>query len=174
MLESSKSPLHFKGSQALLGLLENKRHFYMKKKLILFIPVCLFLWTGLCGASEVVVIVNKDQNISSLSLIELQYIYRGDKKKWESGERIVLFLPPENSEAMKFLIEKVLVKRNKEDLAKYYLKMIFQQKIIVPPEPTSSTNETVWRVSSDFGGIAIVDKKDLPENKLVTIIEVSP
>ena len=48
-------------------------------------------------AKEIVVIVNKKNSVSSLSLRELQKIFLGKKKIWEDGENITLFLPPAKS-----------------------------------------------------------------------------
>lgn len=150
------------------------KNFKLKLKFSLLVPFFLCLWSGLSDASDIVVIVNKSQKISRLSLLDLQYIYKGDKKKWESGEKVELFLPPEESESMRFLVEKVLTMRNQEDLAKFYLKAIFQQKLIVPPEPTESAGEALIRVSSTPGGIAIVNEKDVVDNQAVKVIPLLP
>ncbi len=142
------------------------------KILISFLPLFLFAWVEVCSAGEVVVIVNKNQNVSHLSLSDMQYFYKGDKIKWADNERVVLFLPPPDSDAAKFLVEKILTLRSHAEISKFYLHAIFQQKIVVPPEPTLSVKDAVRRVSSTPGGVAIVDKEDLAESSSVTIIEL--
>lgn len=121
-------------------------------------------------AGEIVVIVNKDNKTSSMALKDLQQIYQGSKKSWDGGERIMLFLPPAKSEAMKALAAKVFNVNDIAAISKFYLKAVFQQTFASPPK---STDNAVAEVAGAPGGIAIVDTGETGDTSPVKVIKVN-
>ncbi|MBI5427471.1 MAG: substrate-binding domain-containing protein [Nitrospinae bacterium] len=120
-------------------------------------------------AGEIVVIVNKGNKTSNLSMQDLQQIYQGGKKSWEGGESITLFLPPAKGEAMKALASKVFSMGDASGVSKFYLKAVFQQKFSSPPK---STDNSVAEVSATPGGIAIIDTAEAGDTGPVKVIKV--
>ena len=108
-------------------------------------------------AGETVVIVNKTNEVSSLSISDLQALFKGKKKFWGNGKPVILFLPPVDSESMTTLTKKVFKKNSVVGVSKYYLKAIFQQKFATPPESLTSDDEAASNISGELGGIALVE-----------------
>lgn len=124
-------------------------------------------------AGDIVVIVNEDNNASEISLYDLRMMYEGNKKKWPHGERITVFLPPEGSEEMHALSAQVFKYSSDEEIKKYYLMAIFQQKISAIPTSVFNTQDAVRRVSNDRGGLAVVKESEMAQAKGVRVIRVS-
>jgi len=123
-----------------------------------------------CYAGEIVAIVNKKNNVSSLTISDLQQLFKGKRKKWEDGESVILILPPFNSEAMKFLANNVFKRRSAHAVLKFYLKAVFQQKFAFPP---TSSLDSVSEVSEILGSITLVDSNQVGSTDRVKIIRVS-
>ncbi|MBI4384615.1 MAG: substrate-binding domain-containing protein [Nitrospinae bacterium] len=128
---------------------------------------------GICHAGQIVVILNKNNNVAHLSIDDLQSIFEGRKKSWDGGETVVLILPPPKSEAMNTLAAKVFKKSDPADVARFYLKAIFQQVFVYPPKSAGTTEKAVAEVSQNEGAIAVVDAGEIDDKKSVRIIKVN-
>ncbi len=141
-------------------------------QLFLVVLILFSLGEGYGYTGEIVAIVNPNNPLEHLDLNELKNIYKGDVKYWESGERVVLFLPPVSSEPMNVLTTKVFRKKNSKDIFKFYLKAIFQQKFNAPPKSATNTINAINSVVSAPGGIAIVDTSEISDSSQIKIIHV--
>ncbi len=117
---------------------------------ILSVPAKVF-------AGGVVAIVNKANPVASLSISDLQELFKGKKKEWDNGEPVVLYLPPASSEAMTSLAKNVFKKNGAAGVSKFYLKAIFQQKFTDPPESSGNAGDSVANVSGDPGAITLIE-----------------
>ena len=86
-----------------------------------------FLSQGTISAEETVMIVNQHNNVVELTLRDLERLYKGNKKKWDNGELVELFLPVPGSDEMKKMLVNVFRMKSEADVAKFYLKSIFYQ-----------------------------------------------
>lgn len=109
--------------------------------------------------AETVVILNKNNPISSLQLNQLTNIFKGKKKHWKNGEEIVIFLPIIGSQAHHDLTRKIFKKNNAVAVSKFYLKAIFQQKFASIPNATSYP---INEISETPGGISLIDSQKAP------------
>lgn len=141
-------------------------------QLFLVVLILFYLARGYSYAGEIVAIVNPNNPLEHLDLNELKNIYKGEVKYWESGERVVLFLPPASSEPMNALTTKVFRKKNSKAVFKFYLKAIFQQKFNAPPKSATSTISAISSVASAPGGIAIVDRSEIPDSSQIKTLPV--
>jgi len=136
---------------------------------ILFVVILLRASTSF---SEVVAIVNQDQNLTQISLGEIRNIYLGKTKNWENGKRIVLFLPQSKSVSMDTLAKKILKLKDESEIPKLYLKLIFRQVFATPPMPVLNTDDAAVKVAASPGGIAIVESSKLSRTSPVKIVKV--
>ena len=131
-----------------------------------------FFSVGVSFADNLVVIVHKDLNISGLTYNELSLIYKGRKKFWEDGQKIVLFLPPYDSEEMQVLTTKIFKKSNKSDVSKFYLEAIFQQNFTQPPKSFRNPKDAFLQISNATGGIGIVMSNSVSDENLIKVIPI--
>ena len=145
-------------------------------KIVLSVWVGIFFSMVFANAGqtspEVLVIVNKNQNISRITYSELRDIYMGKRKFWENGEKIVLFLPPPGSVPMDILVKKVFKKKTVAEVSKFYLKAIFQQVFPVLPRPLTAGG-AVASITSNPGGITIVESSDSISVGKVNIVQLT-
>jgi ABC-type phosphate transport system substrate-binding protein len=142
-------------------------------KINFLISLFLLVCTGIANAGDIVVIVNKDNSVSSLTLKDLTLFYKGKTKEWSGGEEVVLFLPDPKSKAMQALATNVFKKKNALGVAKFYLTAVFQQKFSSPPQKVSSTDEAVGVVADEVGAIAVVDSGEVSDKSSIKILKVS-
>ncbi len=135
----------------------------------LFSTVLLVLiWAEFASAGAIVVVVNKDNNISKLSKRSLERIYKGKRAKWQNGAPVKIIVPAPGSREMQALLSAIGVS-SEDALAKLHLKLVYQQKLSGEP-PKMSSEEAVQAVAKDKGAIAVVDSDKASGN--VKVIEV--
>jgi ABC-type phosphate transport system substrate-binding protein len=124
-------------------------------------------------AGDIVVIVNKNNKALEISLHDLRMMYEGNKKNWSDGERITVLLPPAGSEEMHALSANVFKHSDEQEIKKYYLMAIFQQKISAVPASVFNGQDAVRRVANDAGGIAVVKESEIAGSEGIRAIRVS-
>ncbi len=139
-----------------------------------FILISLFIFSLpiIANAGDLVVIVNKDNGVSSLALKDLAKLYKGKTKQWSGGEEVILFLPDAKSKAMLGLAKNVFKRKNGLAVSKFYLKAVFQQKFASPPQKVANAEEAISAVADEAGGIAIVDVGEISDKSAIKIIQV--
>ncbi len=118
--------------------------------------------------AEMVVIVNKDNPLATISKAEIEMIYLGKKKQFQNGSpAIPVDLPAESHLRREFFTN--VLDKSEESYRLYWVRMIFSGKG-QPPLTLSAENEAVKFVSQNKAGIAFVDSDGiLPGVKVVTI-----
>lgn len=125
------------------------------------------------GGSQVVVIVNRaNDDASGMTRIELARIYKGQKRSWDRDNPISLYLPPPSSRAMLSLAANVFKVHDANAISRYYIRAIFRNIVSRVPPVVDSTEEAVQRVAADRGAIAVVTSGEIPNPRLIRIIEV--
>jgi hypothetical protein len=118
---------------------------------------------------RIVVIVNKQNKVSSLTLSELKSLYKGYQKTWPNGETVTLYLPPVNSEAHMWLTQNVFLKTSSTAVTQFYMRGLNRYQFTTMPE--TSTN-SISDVSHIAGGIAIVKAGETEGHRSIKIISI--
>jgi hypothetical protein len=108
------------------------------------------------AADSVVAIVNAENPATEITIHELRLMYALYRRTWEGGARVVLVLPVEGTEAIRFLAESVFRRNNPADVGRYYVQAVFQQRIVRAP-PSLPLNSAIALVSNEEGAIALVE-----------------
>ncbi len=122
---------------------------------------------------DVVVILNRKNETTELTRFELSKIYKGTRRSWDRELEISLYLPPRTSHAIDTVAEEILKVGSADGIARFYLQAIFRNIFRDMPMAFATTNETVRRVAVEPGAIAIVDRREISNPRLVKIIRVT-
>ena len=140
---------------------------------VLSMSLCVALATAAGPRTEgVVVIVNRANDVPSVSMYDLARIYRLSRPRWPNGTPVSLYLPPPASAGVSVLAIDLLKVGGEADIFPFYLRAIFRQKITEVPETLSGTEAAVQRIRADPGGIALVSLGELAAHEAVRVIEV--
>ncbi len=123
---------------------------------------------SLVEREKIVVIINRNNNISSLTLNQLKSLYKERKKTWSNGEDVTLYLPLPNSDAFLWLTRKVFLEKSVTSVMQFYMKGLNSNKLKIPVTPLNS----VLDVSRKNGAIAIVKAGEIEGNDAVKIISI--
>ncbi len=105
--------------------------------------------------AEMVVIVNKDNPVATISRAEIEMIYLGKKKQFQDGFTAVpVDISADNSIRREFFAN--ILGKAEESYRLYWLRMIFSGKG-QPPLMLGGEEEAVRFVSQNKGGIAFID-----------------
>ncbi len=124
---------------------------------------------SLAERERIVVIVNKKNKVSSLTLNELKSLYKEQKRIWSNGEVVTLFLPPPKSDEFLWLARNVFLKESSSSVMQFYMKGLVRNKLTIPATSTNS----ILDVSRIIGGIAIVKAGKVEEHGSTKIVFVS-
>ena len=114
-------------------------------------------WAAPVAAQEVVALVHPSNPTSSMSVKQLRMLFGSYKRSWEGGTPVHLLLPPEGDPAMSFLVSTVFRKQSEQEVSKYYLQAIYQQKLSVMPAQLSRS-EALNTVRREPGAIVLLDR----------------
>lgn len=123
----------------------------MKK--IIFI-ICLGLFVFSQSKAQVVVIVNKNVNISSGNSSLIANIYKLEKRTWDEGAKIVVIDSKSESARNKFYS---FIKQNPAELKKQWMKLQLTGEGKAP-ESLGSDDDIVKKVGSTNGAISFIEK----------------
>jgi ABC-type phosphate transport system substrate-binding protein len=115
--------------------------------ILLLLALCL---GARCEAKQIAVIVNKDNNVGSLTTADLSKVFKFDKGKWPDGRTIVLVLRDPSTPEMRTAIEKLYHMQPEEFRA---LLAAHSSAVIV-----AKTEEELLRiVATTHGAVGLVD-----------------
>lgn len=127
---------------------------------IFLLSLCL---GATCAAKQLAVIVDKTNNVGSMTASDLVKVFKCDKIKWPDGKTVVLVLRDPSSPEMKTAIEK-LYHMSPEEL-KTFLAAHRQSVLIV-----GSEEELLKSVESIPGAVGLVDVYSI--NSRVNVLKV--
>lgn len=121
----------------------------------------LIVATGVVQSAEYVLIVNKDNPISSLTRSEVKKIFLGKKNYWPDGQRIDVLLL-KNSDVHHDFVYEVLNKSPRQ-LSMYWKQVLFSGAGI-PPKTFTDPESLKALVASDPKAIGYIDIRLLDES----------
>lgn len=107
-------------------------------------------------------VLNQKNAVSTISLQQLRLIYGAYKRSWPDGTSIQLLLPASGTPAMQAMVSRVFKRQSEEEVAQYYVDLVFQQKLIRPPAQLS-IRESLARVRSQPGAIVVADEGEVDD-----------
>lgn len=132
---------------------------------IIILAICAApLW-----ATEVAVVVHKDNPLEDISLDNLRKICRAEKQFWDGGEKIYLLLRESGSQE-KAIMLKTVYRMDEMELKKFWLAKLFREEIPSFPK-TLGSNEAVKRfVAHVPNAIGFIDGQYVDDTvKVLTI-----
>jgi hypothetical protein len=134
-------------------------------KLIRFIISFLLLISLCSNAQDLVVVVNKSNNINELSKREVIDIYMGRYVTFPDGESAKPFdLPAESQLKNDFYLK--LVNQNERKINSYWARVLFSGRA-KPPESVESITEVLSHLKNTQSAIAYI-----PESEVTSIVKV--
>ena len=136
------------------------------------LSACLVVGADSAFAADIAVVVNKDNPVTVLSAQDVRRLYQGRQKLWDSGAQVVLLLPPLDSAALDALSKRILAVRGPGAVASYYLRAIFEGRLVAMPTRTEGPADAVAKVGRHRGAIVLLDRLHIPRGGAVRIIDV--
>lgn len=139
-------------------------------KLLNILLFALLLWISVSAQTgDVVVIVNRQLQVSVLDRETVQNIFLGKKNKWEDGNKITPVILQEGETHRIFL--KNIVKKNPSTFRNYWLAKVFTGKRI-PPISFTDEDELVEYVAKTKGAIGYVST-NTPITSRVKVLNIT-
>lgn len=122
-------------------------------------------------ATEYAVIVHPDNSTGAVTQRELNEILKADTQFWKGDGRIELLLPRSKSKAKEFLLAEVY-RQSEEDLKRYWVELVFRNKIPDVPRVLSSDVVALAFVQKSHGAMAVVEASSLPKDPALKILAI--
>lgn len=127
-------------------------------------------------SDPVVVVVNKDNGISDLSLKDLRSLLKLERRFWHSaagatgGRQVMVFLRESTSTEQKVALDQIY-EMSAEALEKYWVERVYRGEIASPPSTKGSASQAARGVGKEPGSITLLLKKDVNSDllKVITI-----
>jgi hypothetical protein len=119
--------------------------------------------------NRIVVIVNKQNKVSTLTLRELKSLFKGHQKTWPNGEIVTLYLPPTGGDTQLWLGNNVFQNSSPAAVPQYYMGELIRNDLTKLPETSTNAVSDVSRIT---GGIAIVKVGEIDESNSVKIVPI--
>ena len=137
-----------------------------------FLIIVLFMLAGIMGHAQsmsLTVISNQKGAPSEMKQSELKSIFLGEKQRWRNGNKIVIALMKTNTNAGKYVCEKIY-DMSADELKKHWLALVFQGKAEAPAF-FNSVSELQAFVSENPGSIGIIDQVPSGSGTQVVLID---
>ena len=129
---------------------------------------CARLLTVSAALEEVDVVVNKSNDLATLSREEVRRIFMGDKSSWPGGKRItVLMLAPDQPERV--VILRAVFKMNESEYTKYFLQAAFTGRVLAAPRDLPSAAQMKARLAANPNAIGYLKKEDVDDGVKVVL-----
>ena len=90
---------------------------------------------------------------------------------WGGGQRVHLIIPESGTEAMRFLLNRIMPRMDEADLSRFYLQRIYQQKIQSMPSQMRCAS-AIAEVRHDPNAIALVPRVSIFDARSVHVIRI--
>lgn len=114
----------------------------------------LLLWSGPAVAGEAVLVVHRDNPISSLELTEVRSIFLGKKVFWDDGNAIEVLLQ-ESGETHRNFSQNILGKSPRQ-LSMYWKRVLFSGEGL-PPREVTGDEEMLETIAANTKAIGYID-----------------
>ena len=147
------------------------------RKLILFTILTLALLIS-CGAllsvsaafGEVDIVVNRSNNISSLSRDEAQRIFVGEKSAWPGGKHITVLMLAKGQPEREVILREVY-RMNESDYIKYFLQAAFTGRVQAAPKDLASAAEMKARLAANPNAVGYL-KKEVVDDSVRVLLKI--
>ncbi|WP_076414255.1 hypothetical protein [Shewanella sp. UCD-KL12] len=117
--------------------------------------------TPLSANSEVLVVVNQNSSVESLTKSEVVDIFMGRFSTFPNGEKVKVFdLAPKSKLKSEFYAK--LVNRTEAQIDAYWARLLFSGRSS-PPEKTNSSAQLINELLSTSHGIGYISSQDLTD-----------
>lgn len=123
------------------------------------------------GAAEIAIIVNGANSVESLSMYELEKVFKGEKEFWDNGKSIKLVLRPLDSKETGVLLKKVY-RFSKEEFDIYWLERIYGGKVKEAPVIINSTAAVNMLVGQAQEAIAPIEAGSVSRWAKVKVLKI--
>lgn len=106
---------------------------------------------------------------SEMNQSELKSVFLGEKQRWRSGNKVSLSLIKYNTEAGKYICQKVY-NMDGDELQKYWMSLVFQGKAEAPVFFSNAIDVQAF-VSENPGAIGIIDYSPQAPGVQVVLID---
>ena len=114
----------------------------------------LLLWSGPALAGETVLVVHRDNPVSSLELAEVRSIFLGKKVFWDDGNAIEVLLQ-ESGETHRNFSQNILGKSPRQ-LSMYWKRVLFSGEGL-PPREVTGDEEMLETIAANTKAIGYID-----------------
>lgn len=124
-------------------------------RILIFAVVCGLLLYGSpqAAARDYVVVVNKSLNLTSISSSDLEAVFTGKKKFWDSGEKV--YFAVFDDEEIQTVFFRQHVRKTSSQFKNFWTKMVFTGKANMP-DYLKTLEEVMAFVSATPGGISFI------------------
>ncbi len=130
-------------------------------RFILTILCCLVMLNASSQAQSLIVIANAQGAATSMSSTELRAIFKGQKQRWENGNRVVVAIVKGNTAIGGQILTKVFGV-SFDDFQKIWLTLVFQGKAPAP-KYFDTENDLKNFIKSTPGAIGIMNSTAVDE-----------
>ena len=120
---------------------------------------------------EFAVVGHPDNESNGLTQRDFERIFKAEKLFWDDKERIYLTLPRSSSLAKEFLLDEVY-ELDEAELKRYWLELVFQNKIPNVPRVLASSALTLAFVAKKTKAIALVRADEIGEKAKVRVFAI--
>jgi|SRR5579864_1426139 len=120
-------------------------------------------------ATEVAVVVNPDNPVSSISTDELRRIFAGDKQSWSGNMPVFPVIRAPQAAERQFLLGRIL-KMTEQEYKQYWVRKVYSGEALHEPVAVFSNGMQLEAIRAKKGGIALISLQDVHSG--VKIIKV--
>jgi ABC-type phosphate transport system substrate-binding protein len=114
--------------------------------------------------SDVALVVNRANPLTTVSSSQLRRIFLGDESRWPTNDKITILLLPSASEERKFFLRAVLGMSD-DDFVRHWISRVFQGEATAGPKTASSPASMTRLVSALPSSIGVLAATDLPSGE---------
>ena len=133
--------------------------------------------TGYAQADEaIVLVVHRDNPIEDATVRSLRLVFSGYRRVWHDGRPIHLVIPGSGTPAMRYLVERVFRRKNEDDVHRYYLRAVFQERLASAPDQLDD-RRAIARVAVNPGAVALVAESSVvadPRLRVIPLAHATP
>ena len=121
--------------------------------LSLMITLSLLFCAGICAAEEVVLVVNPENPVASVTPREVKNIFLGKKNSWDDGSYVLPVLQKDENLTVAFTM--TMLKRSVQQFKLYWRKQVFSGKR-APLIQVEDSVQVKAMIASRAGGIGYI------------------
>ncbi len=141
---------------------------YSKTIVRWIVSTALFITATHTYAQSLSVIANQEGAPAELSSKELKSVFRGEKQRWDAGNKILIALMKTNTKLGLTVCNEVYGMKP-DQMNKYWLALVFQGKVSAPYYFNSTTDLQNF-IAQNPGAVGILDERvDTSEVKTVAV-----